>query len=115
MIEISSEKSGLVSKIQIKGKFIIDEVPRFETEYMKLIGLNVSVIGVDLTETEYIDSSAVGALVKFMNTAKNSKIEIHLYNMNQSIRHIFKLAFIDRFFNITDAETLSKMYPEIKW
>jgi len=54
-------------------------------------------------------------LVKFMNTAKNSKIEIHLYNMNQSIRHIFKLAFIDRFFNITDAETLSKMHPEIKW
>ena len=95
MIEISSEKSGLVSKIQIRGKFIIDEVPRFETEY--------------------IDSSAVGALVKFMNTAKNSKIEIHLYNMNQSIRHIFKLAFIDRFFNITDAETLSKMHPEIKW
>ena len=115
MIRIESEKAGKISRITIEGKFVIDEVQKFESEYMKLLKLNLSVIAIDLSSTDYIDSSAVGALIKFMNATKNAEISIYLYNMNASIRHIFKLAFIDRFFNITTAEELEEKYPDFNW
>ena len=109
-MEISLKCVGKYAKLFMKGKFVIEEVSKFEEECAKIH--NVEIIIIDFNEVVYLDSSAIGALVKLMNASKNNGIEIYLYNMDTNIQHIFKLAFLDRFFNITDVETLKNTFPD---
>ncbi len=115
MMEIHTKKSGTLARIAITGKFVIEEVSKFEDSYQTILSSGVKTIGIDFSSVEYLDSSAIGALVKFMNLSKNTGAEVLLYNMNSSIHHIFKLAFLDRFFSITDSENLAKTFPDMNW
>jgi anti-anti-sigma factor len=102
-------------KVKLDGKFNIEEVVDFEKETDRFINKNYSVIGVDFTHVEYIDSSALGSLIKFLNITKSAKINLYIYNLNINIHNIFKLAFLDKFFNIVDSDYLNSKYSEIKW
>jgi anti-sigma B factor antagonist len=114
-MEINTKKKDGVVDIKLKRKFNIEEVERFEKELSHYLNETTQTITIDFGKLDYIDSSALGSLIKSMNTAKNMGIEFILYEMSPSIYNIFHLAYLDRFFTITKKAELSKKFPSIKF
>jgi anti-anti-sigma factor len=59
---------------------------------------------------EYIDSSAIGTLVKFLNNAMNKQIKLIFFDLNKAIQNIFKTARLDNFFTIMSKEEIDEHY-----
>lgn len=59
-------------------------------------------IVLDLSESEYFDSSALGALVAFMKDVKSYGGELILCNLSRSLLTLLKLSKLDLLFKITD-------------
>ncbi len=112
-MEIKSYEKNNIANIKLKKKFNIEEVERFEKEISQYFKDSTDSITINFSDLDYIDSSALGSLIKAMNTAKNYKIDFYLYNMTQNIYHIFQLAHLDKFFTITNKDELKKIFPEI--
>jgi anti-anti-sigma factor len=112
---INTKETGTFVKVKLDGKFNIEEVVNFEKETDRFINNNYSVIGIDFSYVEYIDSSALGSLIKFLNVTKSMKINLYVYNLNSNINNIFKLAFLDKFFNIVDSNYLNLKFQDMKW
>lgn len=91
--------------LRMVGKFIIEDVSHFEKLFEE-ISLNKKTkwIAIDFSTIDFIDSSAIGSLIKALNIAKNSHIEFFLLDLKPSIQNIFKLAYLDHFFAIISSE-----------
>lgn len=110
-MEIKSNKKDYIAIIKLKKKFNIEEVERFEKEISQYLNESTTVITIDFSNLDYIDSSALGSLIKAMNTAKSLEIAFYLYDMSPNIFNIFQLAYLDKFFIITNKEELKGKYP----
>jgi anti-sigma B factor antagonist len=56
----------------------------------------------DLRETEYFDSSALGALVAFMKDVKSYGGKLVLCNLSRSLLTLLKLSKLDMLFEISE-------------
>jgi anti-sigma B factor antagonist len=112
-IRTKIENSVLV--VKVAGKFNIEEVARFEDSIAVDLAKGIVAVAVDFTDVEYIDSSALGSLIKLMNKAKNISIDFILYDMSQPIMSIFRLAYLDKFFTIATNADLVKRFPGISF
>jgi anti-sigma B factor antagonist len=111
MMKIQSKITDSVLIITLSGKFNIEEVAKFEEAIAMDLTKKLKAIAVNFTEIEYIDSSALGSLIKLMNKAKNINIDFILFDMTQPILSIFRLAYLDKFFLITTSSELKIKYP----
>ena len=106
MMKIQSKIADSVLVISLSGKFNIEEVAKFEEAVSMDLTKKLKAIAINFSEIEYIDSSALGSLIKLMNKAKNINIDFILYDMTQPIFSIFRLAYLDKFFSITTSSDL---------
>ena len=113
MMKIQSSITDSILLISLSGKFNIEEVSRFEEAIALDLTKKLKAISINFSEIEYIDSSALGSLIKLMNKAKNINIEFILFDMTQPILSIFRLAYLDKFFSITTSVELKKKFPEL--
>ncbi len=101
--------------IKVEGKFNIDYIEHFDISIKDVFNQNPDVVAVDLEHIEYIDSSALGSLIKGMNIAKRKNIQFYLINMPQNIQDVFKLSYLDQFFQIKSGKDMEKLYPEMQF
>ena len=113
MMKIHSTLEDSVLVITLSGKFNIEEVAKFEEAISVDLAKKLKTIAINFSEVEYIDSSALGSLIKLMNKAKNISIDFILFDMTQPILSIFRLAYLDKFFSIMTADELKIKYPNI--
>ncbi|MFW6366905.1 MAG: STAS domain-containing protein [Spirochaetota bacterium] len=109
-MELSVEERDTITIIKVTGEFHIGNVNKFEELWHSLIDKKPTVVAIDCSELEYIDSSAIGTLVKFLNNAMNKKIKLIFFDLNKAIQNIFKTARLDNFFIITTRDALEKEY-----
>lgn len=100
-----------VTVLELQGKLDITTAQIFETEYKKLGATKPRRVGLDLNRVEYIDSSGIGAIVKFLNLLKNTGGELILFGMNPVSLNVFKMAKLDSFFKILSSEDFEKKFP----
>jgi anti-sigma B factor antagonist len=112
MMRITAQNTNSVLLVALSGKFNIEEVSKFEESVSVDSDKNLRAVLVDFSEVEYIDSSALGSLIKIMNKAKNFNIDFVLFNLTQPILSIFKLAYLDKFFVISSENDVKHKYPE---
>jgi len=55
---------------------------------------------VDLSETEYMDSSAMGMLLQLRDHSAKDRGDVSLVNANESVREILKIANFDKLFDV---------------
>jgi anti-sigma B factor antagonist len=108
-IKINKVNSALVI-VRLSGRFNIEEVINFEKVVNEIIELSPRALSLDMSELKYIDSSGIGSLIKAMNIAKNRDIELVITDLDKEIMHIFKLAYLDRFFTISTQEEILRKY-----
>lgn len=105
---VEEKGNGLII-INLVGEFRIEVITKVEAVWNEQLQKKPSVIAFNCQDMAYIDSSSIGSLVKFVNSAKNRKIDLVVYGLNKDVFKIFQTARLNNFFGI-----MSKTEFEIK-
>ncbi|KPH56694.1 anti-anti-sigma factor [Pseudoalteromonas porphyrae] len=95
----SASADGTTLTIQIKGKFDFNLVQSFRQAYAGINDTTVRVV-VDLRETDYMDSSALGMLLNMKKTLGTSVNAIHISNCQPQLKKILQISRFDKKFDI---------------
>ena len=90
---------GTTLTIQIKGKFDFNLVQSFRQAYAQMSEKTVKVI-IDLRETDYMDSSALGMLLNMKKTIDSQVQTIEISNCQPQLRKILQISRFDKKFDI---------------
>jgi Anti-anti-sigma regulatory factor (antagonist of anti-sigma factor) len=85
--------------IAIKGKFDFGLVQEFRQAYNN-VGDQQPTVFIDLRETEYLDSSALGMLLNMRKSLGKSVKSIHIINCRPEVRSILDISRFDKLFVI---------------
>ncbi|MEL0640379.1 STAS domain-containing protein [Pseudoalteromonas aliena] len=91
---------GTTLTIQIKGKFDFNLVQNFRHAYAQMDEKTVKVI-IDLRETDYMDSSALGMLLNMKKTIEGQVQAIEISNCQPQLRKILQISRFDKKFDIS--------------
>lgn len=94
---MSVDGSELVIKVQ--GKFDFSSLQSFRNAYEKF-STQPKQYTIDLKETEYLDSSALGMLLALRDFAGNDKAKIKIINCNNDIKKILTITRLDEIFEL---------------
>ncbi|MDV6317099.1 STAS domain-containing protein [Idiomarina sp. HP20-50] len=86
--------------IAIKGKFDFSLVQEFRQAYSHIGDSHPTVI-IDLRETDYLDSSALGMLLNMRKSLGSSVKGIQLVNAKPDVRRILDISRFDKMFVIS--------------
>jgi len=100
-IHAQSSESGNTLTIRVEGKFDFASHTDFRDAYRSKTeaGTNYQI---DLSKTEYMDSSALGMLLMIKEHAEVNKGTVTLYHPPPEIRDIFEMANFYALFTIKD-------------
>ncbi|WP_394193118.1 STAS domain-containing protein [Pseudoalteromonas atlantica] len=90
---------GKILTIQIKGKFDFNLVQLFRQAYAD-IGNSTAKVVIDLRETDYMDSSALGMLLNMKKTLGSSVDSIRISNCQPQLKKILQISRFDKKFDI---------------
>jgi anti-anti-sigma factor len=97
--EFNKETNTLI--INITGSFDINVYQKFGESYKDYLKPEYSII-IDLSETEYMDSSALGMLLMLRERAGGESSSITIRNCTDGIKKILSTANFQRLFNINE-------------
>ncbi len=102
---VEIKRKGNVIVILLPKYFYIGNIAEIENTWDKLLDGQATVIGFNCDKLEFIDSSALGTLVKFFNSSVKNNIEMYVYGLRTELQKIFDTTKINRVMSvITDDE-----------
>jgi anti-sigma B factor antagonist len=104
MISVNVEKRNNGIIIHITGEVHIENMRQVEDIWDKHMLKKPRMVAIDCKDIYYIDSSAIGMFVRFLNSATNKNIKLVFYEVNQGIYEIFQSARLHNFFAIATKE-----------
>jgi anti-sigma B factor antagonist len=110
MIEVKTDEFGDIIIIHICGEFYIENIQNVEEVWNLQLMKNPKIIAINCGNLSYIDSSAIGTLVKFLNVSMNRKIKLIFYDLSPLARQIFQTARLNNFFTIISKEEFESVY-----
>ncbi|MFJ4247624.1 anti-anti-sigma factor [Pseudomonas sp. DTU12.3] len=96
--EVSPDGKKL--KISVKGRFDFGKHQEFRNSYER-IEPEPNSYELDLKETTYLDSSALGMLLLLRDHAGGDDSDIRVVNPNSDVRKILAISNFDKLFDIT--------------
>ena len=95
----STSTDGKTFIMQIKGKFDFNLVQDFRLAYANVTNETDTVV-VDLRETEYMDSSALGMLLNMQKLLSDKVDNFKISNCRPQIKKILQISRFDKKFDI---------------
>jgi anti-sigma B factor antagonist len=89
-----------IHQIELSGRFDAHSAPQFSKELDALDDGQNSYVVVDLADVNFIDSTALAALVRSMKHYRQNNGEFYIVNLQAPVRIIFELTRMDRAFSI---------------
>ncbi len=99
----TTEQSPVIS---VTGRFDAYSTPEIAGQFTELADQGVNEIWVDLSGTEFIDSTALAELVKQMKRARANGGDLVLWRPSDPVRVILELTSLDLAFSLSNAESL---------
>lgn len=96
--------------MRIMGEFYIESIQKVEKIWDDEVAKAPDIIAIDCADLMFIDSSAIGTLVKFLNSAMSKKIRLVFFDLSPSIQQVFKTARLNNFFSITTRDKFEREY-----
>lgn len=96
--EVSPDGKKL--KISVKGRFDFGKHQEFRNSYER-VDPEPNSYELDLKETTYLDSSALGMLLLLRDHAGGDDSDIRVVNPNSDVRKILAISNFDKLFDIT--------------
>jgi len=97
--ELSEDKKQLT--IAIKGRFDFASHQDFRSAYEKQ-NYTPKVFIVDLKETTYLDSSALGMLLLLRDHAGGDNADVRLSNVSPDVKKILAISNFEKLFTVSD-------------
>jgi anti-anti-sigma factor len=98
-LSTSISADGQTYTIEIKGKFDFNFVQDFRNAYSNIEN-QLDIVIVDLRETEYMDSSALGMLLNMQKSLSGKVNRIKISNCRPQIKKILQISRFDKKFDI---------------
>ncbi len=98
-ISITESENGTEVTLHISGRFDFSLHQSFMDAYQSYPQGEKKFV-VDLAETEYMDSSAMGMLLQLREHASKEQGNISLINANESVGKILQIANFDKLFDV---------------
>ena len=86
--------------VSVSGELDLHSAPQLDSELTGLHEKNVRSVIVDLTECEFIDSTALGLLVKTNKRLDGAQARFSIVTDDRNIRRIFQITGLDRVLTI---------------
>ncbi|KAF1012154.1 MAG: STAS-domain containing protein [Pseudomonas fluorescens] len=101
-MSVQSEVSldGKKLTIAVKGRFDFGSHQTFRDSYERFYKVPETYV-VDLKETTYMDSSALGMLLLLRDHAGGDEAEVRVVNSNSDVRKILAISNFDKLFDIS--------------
>ncbi|WP_077531640.1 STAS domain-containing protein [Vreelandella utahensis] len=102
-MSITTERSGDGSEltIRIEGRFDFSSHQAFRHAY-EGEGQGISRYVIDMRDTTYLDSSALGMLLLLRDYAGGEKADVRIVNCNGDVRRILTVSNFEQLFQIDD-------------
>ena len=98
-LKVDSSQDGSVVSIYISGRFDFNIHQEFRKAYEKAKGVASKYI-VNLNETQYIDSSALGMLLLLRDSAGGDKSDVTIISSNEDVRKILTISNFGKLFKM---------------
>ncbi|GJM14479.1 MAG: STAS domain-containing protein [Pseudohongiella sp.] len=98
-IESTSDKDGEELVIRIQGRFDFSSHQEFRESYDRS-DLSPHNYIIDLTDTTYLDSSALGMLLLLRDHAGGDKSRVRIINCNRDVKKILTISNFEQLFAI---------------
>ncbi|BDU50642.1 STAS domain-containing protein [Haliovirga abyssi] len=107
-VSYSEDKKKKVTIVKIDGEVDVYTSISLKKELNKLLEDNKNRLLINLEKVSYMDSSGLGVLVAMLKKSRKEKGNLKITNLTESIRKIFELTRLNKFFEIfnTEAEGL---------
>ncbi len=102
------EHFGKVIIVKMTGKFYLGNIQQVEELWNRVIENDPSVIGIDCKNLLFVDSSAIGTLVKFLNNTEKDNIQMVFIDISKSIISIFKRAKLNTIFRMMNRDSFER-------
>jgi len=99
-VESEVSLDGKKLTITVKGRFDFGKHQDFRNAYERFYKVPETYI-VDLKETTYVDSSALGMLLLLRDHAGGDNAEVRVVNSNSDVRKILAISNFDKLFDIS--------------
>jgi anti-sigma B factor antagonist len=74
--------------------------PDVRTVFLELTARKIPLIGVDLTEVPYMDSSGLATLIETLHRVQKYKGKLVLFGLQRRVQSVFEIANLTKIFNI---------------
>lgn len=101
---LTSEVYGDIVIVKIAGDFFLGNLQQVEDMWNRYVAENPRIIAFDCSGIDFLDSSAIGTLVKFLNNSERCNVSLVFLDISESILRIFKTAKLNRIFTINTRE-----------
>lgn len=98
-ISADLSKDGNTLTITVSGRFDFSSLQLFRSAYEKIDAKPSSYV-VDLKESEYLDSSALGMLLALREHAGGDNADISIINCNPDVKKILVITKLDELFKV---------------
>ncbi|MFQ5528893.1 MAG: STAS domain-containing protein [Gemmatimonadota bacterium] len=101
-----SDMDGIVV-IEVNGELIVGNREGFKQEVLGQLDDGGRKFVVDFTESSYIDSSGLGALVSLSRKIREAGGDLRLAGLNEDLSTLFELTKLNTLFQISDSRELA--------
>jgi len=109
-MEITVREQGSVIIMDLSGHFTIYDITDIETIWNGYLKKNILVMALNCREIQFIDSSAIGSLVKMVNLVTGFGIEVIFYDLGEPVQRVFAVTGLNRILNIMSAADFEKRF-----
>jgi len=97
-----SKVPGGVCQVKVEGQLIVGNRQELKSVVQEAVDRGERKFLIDFSQTGYIDSSGLGALVSLSKKVREQGGELRLAGLNEDLRSLFELTKLDTLFAIAD-------------
>jgi len=102
--EVKVRTEDEIGVVQLIGEVDVFTTPKAKEAMLGLIKQGVVKIAINLQDTEYLDSTGLGALVGVLKRAREHQGDVHLVNPTDRIRRVLEITGLIQVFTINNSE-----------
>jgi anti-sigma B factor antagonist len=99
----TSQSPGGVTMVTVEGQLIVANRQELKQAIQDALEAGARRFVLDFTDTAYIDSSGLGALVSINRRVRDLGGELRLAGLNEDLRSLFQLTKLDTLFAISES------------
>jgi anti-sigma B factor antagonist len=103
-MQLEHETRDGIDIVRLTGLLLMADAPDAKERLRDILQRGSGRLTVDLTRTEFLDSSGCAALVSSMLTARKKGGDVSLFGMSNNVRALFELTRLHTVFQIFDDE-----------